>query len=284
MQFAAIAPSLDLTSLSGSGRREFRHVLSSNDQQLVGLSVDLGAKGLGPGADVDRVLDRMEQVLEAAKGLSGGGLPLTVACEVGPLPTPARSERPKPKVTGEMAGLIILPGGSQTGSGVGGQGSRGEEADRSRGSTPDPAFVSQVDAALAELGRRADRYGVPLALRSELASYAALERALRAADCPWFGVDFDPAAVLRDEWDVDEVLSRMGGGVRHVRGRDAVAGADRRTKPATIGQGSTNWGGLLARLDEAGYHGWITIDPVDLPDRVAAAAAARGHVTQAAKA
>jgi sugar phosphate isomerase/epimerase len=138
--------------------------------------------------------------------------------------------------------------------------------------------VAQVDAALAELGGRADRLGVTIAFRSDLASLAALERALSAAACPWFGIDLDPVALLRDEWTADEAFSRLGTLVRHVRGRDAVLGADRRTRPAVIGQGSTNWGELLADLDSAGYRGWITIDPLELPDRARAAGAGASYL------
>jgi sugar phosphate isomerase/epimerase len=143
---------------------------------------------------------------------------------------------------------------------------------------PDPAFVSQVDGALAELGRRADRYNVVVAFRSELSGFAALERALRAAACPWFGVDLDPVAVLRDEWEADEILSRLGNVVRHVRGRDAIGGAGGRTRAAVVGQGNTEWGQLLADLDSAGYGGWVTVDPVDLTDRARAAEAGLKHL------
>src|SRR5206468_871975 len=103
---------------------------------------------------------------------------------------------------------------------------------------PDPAFVSQVSAALQELGSRADRYGVTVAVRSELASFASLDEALTAARCPWFGVDLDPVAILRDDWSADEVFSRLGPLIRHVRARDATLGADRRTQPAAIGRGT----------------------------------------------
>ncbi|MDB5172196.1 MAG: hypothetical protein JWN51_969, partial [Phycisphaerales bacterium] len=132
--------------------------------------------------------------------------------------------------------------------------------------------------ALSEIGRLADRYSVVVAFRSDLASLAALERAVAQAACPWFGIDFDPVAVLRDEWEMDETFSRLGALVRHVRGRDAVKGADRRTRPAVVGQGDTDWGTLLANLDAADYHGWITIDPTELPDRNAGAVAGRKHI------
>jgi sugar phosphate isomerase/epimerase len=266
--FDAWSSALNIPDLSASGRREFRHVLSAQDRQLVGLRWDAGAKGLSVGADVDQVISRLDRVMEAAAGLMA---PL-VCADVGPLPEPPPQARPRPKVTPEQAGLIILPTAADVAK-------AGESETRAADHRPpDPTFISQVDGALAELGRRADRYGVTVAFRSELSSFAALERALRVARCPWFGVDLDPVSVLRDDWDLDEVFSRLGDQVRHVRGRDAVSGADRRTKPAVVGQGNVNWGQLLSNLEGAGYAGWITVEPTELPDRVAAAATARTHL------
>jgi sugar phosphate isomerase/epimerase len=275
LQFDAYSAALDIPDLSASGKREFRRLLSSQDQRLVGLRWDAGPRGLGPGADVDRALARVERVMEAAAGLAS---PL-VSVELGPLPEPAEAPKPKPKVTREQAGLILLP------TGFGGEGGAAapatpQAATPGARAAPDPAFVSQVDGALAELCRRADRYSVTLALRSELASLAALERALRQVNCPWFGIDLDPVAVLRDAWDVDEVFSRLGQLIRHVRGRDAVRGADRRTKPAPVGSGNTDWEKLLSNLDEAGYAGWITVDPIELTDRAGAATQARERLAK----
>ena len=263
LQVDAQAPSLDLTELSDTGRREFRRLLEAQAQQLVGLRHDVGNRGIGPGADVDRELSRLRRVMEAAKGL---GAPL-VCVDIGPLPAPAVTETPKPTVTPAMAGLILLPDGNAPET-------RPNAATRPAPPPPDPAVVSQVDAALVELGRLADRVGVVLALRSELSALAALERALRAADCPWFGADLDPAAVLGDEWDLDETFSRLGPHVRHVRGRDALRGAERRTKPAPIGRGDTDWPKLLANLRDADYQGWVSVDPTDLNDRAGSAAGA----------
>jgi sugar phosphate isomerase/epimerase len=135
----------------------------------------------------------------------------------------------------------------------------------------DAPFGSSVDGALHELGRRADRYGVVVAFGSELASFAAVGRALAAAACPWFGIDLDPVAMLRDAWPPDEIFSRLGNLIRHVRARDALLGADKRTKPATIGTGSVQWNELLAKFTDAAYSRWLTIDPTDLPQRAAAA-------------
>jgi sugar phosphate isomerase/epimerase len=257
MQFDAFSPQLNLTDLSQTGRREFRHILSSSDQQLIGLRVDVGPKGFGPGADIDRLLSQFDRVMEAAKGLAA---PL-ICVEAGPLPEPATPEKPRPKVSPQDAGLIIIP----------------ETAAATPQTTtrppPDPGVVAHVDSALVELGAHADRMGVMLALRSELASFAAIERALTSAACPWFGVDLDPVAILHDEWESDQVFSRLGSLIRHVRGRDAAAGSDRRTRAAVIGKGSVAWGEFLAALDSAGYNGWLTIDSLELPDRAGAAIA-----------
>jgi sugar phosphate isomerase/epimerase len=70
-----------------------------------------------------------------------------------------------------------------------------------------------------------------------------------------------------------EIFSRMGPLVRHVRARDALTGADRRTKPMLIGKGNVEWDQLFGDLDSADYHGWITVDPMELADRGAAASA-----------
>jgi sugar phosphate isomerase/epimerase len=202
--------------------------------------------------------------MEAAAGLAA---PL-VCLDIGPLPPAPQTSKPRPKVTPAMAGLILLP-----------------ETTRAEPTTPeppalppDPALLSQVSAAMDELGRRADRYSVMLAFRSELASLASLRQSVLAVNCPWFGIDLDPAAMLRDQWDSDEVFSQLGAMIRHVRGRDALSGADYRTKPTATGQGNVNWPGLLASLDEAAFSGWITIDPIELPDRRAAANAGRQYL------
>ncbi|MEA2708299.1 MAG: hypothetical protein QOF78_900 [Phycisphaerales bacterium] len=269
LQFDAFSAAMNLTDLSQTGRREFRHMLSGNDQQLVGVRVDVGNKGFGPGADIDRLLTQFDKVMDAAKGL---GAPL-LCVELGPLPEPVAAAKPNPRVDPAQAGLIIIP--TLNDASPPPQDSRPVPG-------PDPKLIANVDAALMEICSRADRTGVTVALRSELSSFAALERAMISARCPWFGVDLDPVAILRDAWTSDEIFSQFGSLIRHVRARDAVAGSDRRTRPAVIGQGSTDWSELLANLDSAGYRGWLTIDPIELSDRTAGAIAGAAHLNDAA--
>jgi sugar phosphate isomerase/epimerase len=260
LQFDGAAGSLDLTTLSGSGRREFRHVLASQDQQLIGLRGEVGARGFGPGADVDYAISRIEKLMETSVGM---GSPL-VCVDLGPLPAAPIVKPIKPKVDPAMAGLILLPDPAEA---------KKIAAAEEAPPPVDAGFVSQLNAAMDQVGRHADRYSCLVAFRSELASLASLKQAVTGVRCPWFGIDLDPVAAARDRWDPDEVFSELGQLVQHVRGRDATVGAERRTKPARVGEGSVRWVELLANLDAAGYRGWITIDPGELMDRSAGAEA-----------
>src|SRR5262249_4833907 len=103
--------------------------------------------------------------------------------------------------------------------------------------------------------------------------FASLAQAIFSANCPWFGVDLDPVAMLRDDWSEDEIFSRLGALLRNVRARDGILGSEKRIKPAPIGGGSVNWAEMLALLDGAGYSGFVTIDPTEIVDRAAAARA-----------
>lgn len=269
LQLPLLFGGVDLSQLSGTGQRDVRHLLSTQEQRLAGISVDLGPKGFGPGADIDRLLRRCADAMQAVRGLSAD----LIVMDLGPLPQPPPEETPQPpKPTGGMAGLILLPTAAEIAS---------VSRPPALPATTDASFFSQVDAALLELGRLADRTSVTFALRSDLSSFAALERALKTASCPWFGIDLDPVALLRDEWTPDQVFSRMGDLIRAVRVRDAIGGAAGRTRPAPVGQGDTAWDEMMSRLHAAGYQGGVTVDPTDLPDRIRGAVVARDVLSKA---
>jgi sugar phosphate isomerase/epimerase len=187
--------------------------------------------------------------------------------DLGPLPEATSPQAPKPAVTPSMAGLILLPNAVAS-----------QPASTPASPPPDPAFAAQVAAAMDEVGRRADRYNVVLAFQSELASFASLAQAVAQLNCPWFGIDLDPVAILHDTWDIDEVFSQLGPLIRHVRGRDALSGTQGRTRAAVIGEGNVDWRPLLRNLDEAGFRGWISVDPTDFTDRLSAARTGLKHL------
>jgi sugar phosphate isomerase/epimerase len=265
--FDAYSTALSLPDLSQTGRREFRHVLAAQQIELVGLDGQIGPKGFGPDADIDRLISRIDRAMEAAAGLAA---PL-LCLDLGPLPPPPRVAAKPKAIAPEQAGLILIPTMSAKPA--------EPELPPPPPSAAEVALANHVNDAMAELGRRADRYSVTVAFRSSLAGFAALHQAIAAARCPWFGIDLDPVAMLRDEMPSDEIFSMVGSLIRHVRIRDAIRGADRRTQPAVVGRGSVNWAEFLNQLDAAGYHGWRTVDPVEIADRVAAAKAARDVVS-----
>lgn len=262
MLFDSISSQLNIPDLSATGRREFRQTLSSQDQQLIGLQLDLGSKGLSPGADVDRQIARLDRAMEAAAGL---GSPL-LCIELGPLPAPPPSSKPRAAIPAAQAGVIIIPQLTAP------------QPLAPASPPPDPAFVSQVNSALTEIGALADRYSVTLAFSTAMASFASLNETLIAARCPWFGVDLDPLAILRDDWDRNSIFSSIGPLVRHLRARDGAVGAEKRIKPAAIGGGDVGWETFLSLLDEAGYHGFITLDPLDIADRPGAIRSGAEHL------
>ncbi|MFI5378823.1 MAG: sugar phosphate isomerase/epimerase family protein [Tepidisphaerales bacterium] len=275
LQFAVQSAMIDLHELSVSGRRDFCHMLAANAQTLESLFVDAGVKGLMPGGDTDRVIARLDKAMETAAGLACR----LVCVDIGPLPAPPPEVKPRKPVRPEEAGIIIIPTqhsapGTQDFDGLVAASAEADPTHSGMVRSADPTHSAHVDSAIVELGRRADRYGVTLAFGSELAPLASIERALRAAGCAWFGVDLDAVALLRDPWDIDEAFSRLAPLIRHVRVRDAVLGHAHMTKPALVGQGSTDWKALLGRLEDAGYHGWLEVDPTELTDRTAAAQAA----------
>jgi len=249
---------VDLTELSKTGSREYRHIVSSFDLQLVAIECTLGKDGFSLKSDIDRSLSRLSKVITAAVEL---GLAM-VCLDLGPLPIPPLGEKPKPKISPEQAGLIIIPELKPEAS----------APDSSRVEKRDLAFEATVTGALQALGQIADRLGTIIALRSSLAGFASLEHVIVGSGCPWFGVDLDTVHMLADEWSSDEIFSRLGSHIRHVRARDATKGTGGRVLPCAVGAGSVDWPALLGNLDAADYRGFVTIDSTDLPNRATAAA------------
>ncbi len=249
---------LDLGELSATGQREVKNTIARHELELASVRVALPHAGLAEG-DAGQMLWLVERAMKAVMGVGAR----MICLDVGRLPSVKPENKPKP-VTSEQAGVILIPEPKNI-----------AEVEDEPVDAREIARWEVVDSALRETGAMTDRYSMMIALSSELSSFASLGRAIAQAACPWFGVDLDPVSVLRDRWDLEHVLDAVGGLLRHVRGRDAVKGTDRRTQPAAMGKGSTNWKEMLALLSQGGYGGWITVDTMDLQGRAAEAVRAR---------
>ena len=246
----------DLITDSQTARREIVALLARAEQPCVAIDVRLATPGLAPtrGGDVEREVDRARRAIDVARGLL---CPL-VCCDLGALP-PAPDEplAPRPAIAPSALGRLILPDmTAQTPT---------PRAVAAR----EPLFESNVEHALREIGALADRAGVLVAFRASLGSVAALAFALSRVDCPYFGIDADPLALLGDEWSLDEAFARVGTLVRHVRARDGLRGSGGRSQSTELGAGQVDWDTWIANLRDADYRGPITVDPTALADRAA---------------
>lgn len=241
---------------SQTARREIIALLNRYEQPLIAVDLRLSPTGFSPKGDLERELDRLGRAMDVARGLQCA----LVLADLGQLPPAPNETVSTPKIDAGLLGKLILP----------------ESVAPKPASVPiprDEAFESSLDIALRELGTRCDRASCRIAFRSSLGSFASLHHALARVDCPWFGVDLDPLLMLADEWPGDEVFSRLGRSIAHVRGRDGLNGAGNRVTPTTIGKGSVNWRELTALLRDADYRGPVSIDSIDLPNRAAGAIA-----------
>jgi sugar phosphate isomerase/epimerase len=268
--FDAHSRMIDLPALSSTGRRELAHLLRSNAQELTAIRADIGPRGFGPGADIDRLISGMAEVLQVARDLSAG----VVLVDLGPLPEAVEPEKSKPPISPEMAGAILIPSPSESATTAKPQAAAAV-------SPPDPRIVSQVQTALNALCEIADRYQVRVAVSSSLSGFASLERAIKDARCPWLAINLDPVAMLHDRWSIDEICSRLGNAIAHVVARDAIRGDAGRIKPMPLGEGNVRWHDLLAALDAGDYRAWLTVDPAGLSDRTTALRAAIDRLTNA---
>jgi sugar phosphate isomerase/epimerase len=240
---------VNLLDLSGSAQREIRHLFAREERQIAGLQMELSGRGFEIHTDADRQLDQIERVLKAARDL----MVPTVCLDLGRLPEPPRERKISPPVV-KAHSLIIIP-------------ETVENIPENAVDEADPSAAIWVKNIAVELARRSDRYGVVLAMRVGLSSIRSVEAFIAQADCPWFGIDLDTVAALRDRREVSSVLSSGGQRMRHIRLRDAFRGTDGRTRPAMPGEGEVDMSGLFGLLHEGGWKGWISIDPTDLPDR-----------------
>jgi sugar phosphate isomerase/epimerase len=133
-----------------------------------------------------------------------------------------------------------------------------------------PFLVESLNA----LGRHGDRIGAVLALETGLESGLTMAKFLARFDSGGIGVNFDPANLLMNGFDVYESARALHGHIVHSHARDArSAPASRSVQDVPLGQGDIDWLYLLGVYEEIGYQGWLTIEREGGTNRLADVAA-----------
>jgi sugar phosphate isomerase/epimerase len=114
--------------------------------------------------------------------------------------------------------------------------------------------------ALTDLGRFGQHAGAQLAAQTGSEDGSNLARLIAALPAGSIGVDLDPGALLVNDFSPIEAIDALGNHIVHVHATDAVHDlARRRGMEVALGRGSADWPGILSRLEEFHYRGYLTI-------------------------
>jgi sugar phosphate isomerase/epimerase len=128
-------------------------------------------------------------------------------------------------------------------------------------SEPEDSRYGVLAESLGALGRHGDRIGSILALETGLESGSDLARLLDQIDTGGLGVNFDPANLLTNGFDVYESMAALAGRIVHSHAHDSrKAAAGQGTREVPVGHGDIDWMRYLAELEQRGFEGWIVVE------------------------
>jgi sugar phosphate isomerase/epimerase len=134
------------------------------------------------------------------------------------------------------------------------------QAGRVPESDQDSRFQILTESLLA-LGRHGDRVGAILALETGLEPGSALARMLECLDTGGLGVNFDPANLVMNGFDLYESLDAVGGRIVHSHAHDArQAVAIQSAREVPVGHGDIDWLRYLSELENHNYQGWLVVE------------------------
>jgi sugar phosphate isomerase/epimerase len=211
---------LSPSSLTETGRRQFRQLLRTYNVELTALGCPL-RRGLDTAEDQQPRLEHVRKVMQLSYDLG--------ACRV------------------------VIEAGKAPAA---------DDAD-----SPRAALLTE---SLTALSRHGDRIGVLLALETGLESGKELRAYLDRFDTGSLGVNFDPANLLINGFDVLESVRALQGKIFHGHARDArTARVSRTAQEVAVGHGDIDWISFLEALEEVEYRGWLAIERETGDNRVA---------------
>lgn len=227
--------------LGATGRREFRTLLRSFNQELAAVNVPL-RHGLDTFANQQQRIDHIKQSMQLAYDLGARKL-------VVPLPRlPKEGEPAKPAVADPFPILSFA--------------------------AKEPSKAEVLKESLLALGGHGDRIGVLVCLEAGLDSADAVRSYLDGFESGSLRVTFDPANFLVNGHDPLASLMALGKRVDHVHARDAsTAAASSGPKEVAVGAGEVEWMGLVAGLSAIDYGGFVCVERTGAEGEVAGSVA-----------
>lgn len=123
---------------------------------------------------------------------------------------------------------------------------------------PRAAWLKQSLGALSAHG---DRIGCTLAVEAGLEAGAALANFLARFNTASLAVNYDPANLLMNGFNVYESARQLHGRIVHCHAKDArKAGSSRSAQEVPLGHGDIDWLELLAIFEEIGYRDWLIVE------------------------
>lgn len=115
--------------------------------------------------------------------------------------------------------------------------------------------------ALTALGRHGDHVGTTLALDTGLDPGPALAAYLDRFDTGSLAVNFDPANLIVNGFNVFEAVAALRLRIVQCHARDArSASANRVASEVPLGHGSLDWLAFLSALEETGFRGYLIVE------------------------
>jgi len=210
--------------LGATGRREFRNLLRSFNQELAALSVPL-RHGLDTFTQQQQRIDHIKQSMQLAYDLGAKKL-------VVPLPRiPKADQQEKPA---DATPFLFFK---------------------------EPSKAELLRESLLALGSHGDRIGVTVCLEAGLDGGAETSAYLDGYESGSLRVTFDPANFLVNGHDPLTSLMALGKRVTHVHARDARTGAaSSGPKEVAVGAGEIEWMALVAGLSAIDYGGFVCVE------------------------
>ncbi len=131
----------------------------------------------------------------------------------------------------------------------------------------DPEHFQILCDVLNDLARHGNRVGVTLAITPARDEPERLLQLLGEITQGPVGLNFDPAIFAMAGHNPSKVLERFQKFLMHITARDGLRDMDSSGVEVPIGRGEVEWEEILALLDEAQYHNWLTIDRTQGEDR-----------------